>query len=198
MPESPHLNPRKRPRSEHNACELYPSSFTPSPPLKKHKVSHSTKNSHYHPPPKFWKNLSVIWLTRSALEELDRQNRLSASSPRPDSPLLQPISADSKSHCSLTQSAPEILLQCDIETLTDIKRFASHGGPDLTDLRGVSTIRVLIQAKLTLLFTVLTIRKFSDGSHGLQTASREKARLGIPRKVIRPSNLQDNIRAIRS
>lgn len=60
-------------------------------------------------PPKFWDNLSRIPLSRGALKEHDRRNRHIAAAPNP---------TDSKS------------------IKYDLTRYARHGGPDLSDLRG--------------------------------------------------------------
>lgn len=60
-------------------------------------------------PPKFWNNLSRIPLVRGALKEHDRRNRRIAAAPK------------------LTHSIP---IKC------DLIRYARHGGPDLSDLRG--------------------------------------------------------------
>ncbi|KAF2240366.1 hypothetical protein BU26DRAFT_497955 [Trematosphaeria pertusa] len=64
----------------------------------------------------FWDSLSRIWLTPSALRELDRRN----------SPALQPAPTIDISVGSLATSD------------SAIRRFARHGGPDLTDVRSVS------------------------------------------------------------
>lgn len=69
----------------------------------------------------FWDSLSKVWLTRSALEELDRRNRLWAS----------PV----KSTVVTRQDLGDVPVQ---DTSQKLKRFARHGGPDLRGLRGVS------------------------------------------------------------
>lgn len=64
-------------------------------------------------PPQFWDSLSTIPLVEAALEELDRRNNLAEEeSDIPDSTTDQ--------------------VDC------DLVHFARHGGPDLTDLRGIS------------------------------------------------------------
>lgn len=81
-------------------------------PLKKQKRGHS-----YFPPPKFWDGLSTIPLTRNAIRELDRRNRLSSHSP-------------SRIQTLRTPRQPSTL-----------QRFARQGGPDLSAIRGVSIAR---------------------------------------------------------
>jgi hypothetical protein len=68
------------------------------------------------PPPKtFWDGLQKVWLTPRALDELDRQTAdMEPPFPRRANP----------AHLSLP-----------VADLRALKRFARHGGPDLTDLR---------------------------------------------------------------
>lgn len=68
--------------------------------------------------PEFYDNLSKIWLTPLALQELDRRNHEEA--------LSNPV---------ITQASigPPVGAGT-----TDLARFARMGGPDLSDLRGVS------------------------------------------------------------
>lgn len=63
-------------------------------------------------PPEFYDRLSKIWLTTRALRELDRRNRLSRKE--------RPRNYD--------------------RSLPSLSRYARHGGPDLTEIRGVSLI----------------------------------------------------------
>ena len=98
----------------------------------------------HHPPRAFWDCLSKIWLTKDALRELNRRNRQSTSGkPRPLSPqaarpVTRHLSAELKSKRHVTQSASDFLRNCAPRTLKDIKLFARHGGPDLSDLKVVS------------------------------------------------------------
>ncbi|EEQ29627.1 hypothetical protein McanMca71_006708 [Microsporum canis] len=74
----------------------------------------------------YWDNLSRIWLTRDALEELDRRNRATTRS--------------AYSHRSFTQQSQRHryqtpALDCEPEVLGKIKSLSRHGGPDLSDLR---------------------------------------------------------------
>ncbi|KAI4096025.1 MAG: hypothetical protein LQ344_001259 [Seirophora lacunosa] len=68
----------------------------------------------------FWDNLSRLWLTRRALEELGRRIPEPVSIERPDHPIID--KATKKKF-----------------NLADLQRFARHGGPDLSDLRGYSS-----------------------------------------------------------
>ncbi|GBF64249.1 hypothetical protein TMEN_6938 [Trichophyton mentagrophytes] len=73
-------------------------------PLKRQKLC--------QPAPAYWDTLSKIWLTKDALEELDRRNRAFSST-----------------------LAPHPLISCKPESLSKIKRLSRQGGPDLSDLR---------------------------------------------------------------
>ena len=70
----------------------------------------------------FWDSLSRVHLTRSALKELDRRNQLHAG-PRQTATVVRP---------DLSRTQPHFASR--------LKRFARHGGLDLTDLRGVRLI----------------------------------------------------------
>ena len=135
-------NPRKRQRSE----QYLPQQNRTSQPLsKRQKHSHPPIGS--HPPPAFWDNLSMVWLTKGALRELDRRNALSQSAPslscslhkRSHRPFTQHAVAKVDKSYRYPQSASEFLCHCTTESLKDIKRLARHGGPDLLELRGVRT-----------------------------------------------------------
>lgn len=98
---------------------------------KKQKRSHPSESLF---PPAFWDNLSKVDLTRRALEELHRRN----SHPpygRPARPLTRRVRAELRS-VRPAQPAASYLCHCGSRTLKNIKRFARHGGPDLSDLRG--------------------------------------------------------------
>jgi hypothetical protein len=92
------------------------------------EISQAPKGQGSHPPAEFWDNLSKIWLTTGALRELDRRN---SSTPRFDH-------AESKKKREHLQFAPEFLRDCSPTSLEEIRNLAESGGPDLTDLRGVS------------------------------------------------------------
>ena len=144
MPELPLSNPRKRQRTEPCALQL---NGTSQPQLKRQKLNHPTTGS--QPPSAFWDNLSKTWLTRGALRELNRRNTQPAlSQPRSQHrrarrPVTRNFLAELKRNHQVTQSASDYLHHCQPRTLKDIKRFARNGGPDLSDLKGVSITRYL-------------------------------------------------------
>lgn len=76
------------------------------------RTKFSTVQSASTHPPKFWDNLSKVWLTPRALRELDRRN--------------------DKSPITTSTATPSGA------TATTLARFARRGGPDLRHLRGVS------------------------------------------------------------
>ena len=144
MPELPLSNPRKRQRTELCALQLNGAS---QPQLKRQKLNHPTTGS--QPTSAFWDNLSKTWLTRGALRELNRRNSRPASSlPRSQyrrarRPVTRKFLAELKRNRRVTQSASDFLRHCELGTLKDIKQFARNGGPDLSNLRGVSITRYL-------------------------------------------------------
>ncbi len=77
--------------------------------------------------PGFWDHLKTVFLTRGALKELDRRN---ASNPKPD-PSRTRNKKNSKiaKRCLVTSNQSP-----------GLERFSRTGGPDLTDLRGVSVL----------------------------------------------------------
>ena len=141
-PEAQISNIRKRQRPDPRVFEL---NGTSQPQPKKQKLNHPTVIS--HPPSKFWDNLSKIWLTEGALGELGRRiSQPATSPPRPrNQPARRPVTrkllAARKRKRQLTLPASDFLHHCDSGTLKDIQRFARHGGPDLSNLKGVSTTR---------------------------------------------------------
>jgi len=146
MSESQSPNPRKRQRTEPSLQR----NETLRPASKRQKRSYHLDES--HPPPVFWDNLSKIWLTKDALRELDRRNaQIIIKSPR--SPYRRPVTrtflTEWKRNHQLTQSADDYFRPLRSfrsfrwTLLKDIKLFARHGGPDLSDLRGVCIARYL-------------------------------------------------------
>lgn len=131
-------NPRKRQRTE-RPLQL---NETSQPQSKRQKKL----SNHDAEPPAFWDNLSKIWLTKRALRELNRRN----TQPAPKAPNLpyrrthRPITRNfaklNRFHRP-TRSADDFLNNCTSRTLKEIKPFARHGGPDLSDLRGVCVVR---------------------------------------------------------
>jgi len=93
---------------------------TPHPPRKKAK---RRRQSQQETNTAYWDSLSKQWLTRRALNELDRRNRQRASPVRP----------------TVAYGLDLVAEPGQLENLsTQLKRFARHGGPDLRDLVGVS------------------------------------------------------------
>lgn len=89
----------------------------------------SSDPSHsWHHPPEFWDGRSKVPLCREALDQLDRRTPLrpACSSPAPLLPTL--VAQDTKTRPGPAQTRP-----------ADLVRFARHGGPDLSDLRGYSS-----------------------------------------------------------
>ena len=133
-------NSRKRRHSE---------PLTPQQNKTSQHISKKWKHSHLSGsqfPPAFWDNLSHIDLIKHALEELDRRNTQAALSYRPPySRSYRPITRYrlaewKKSFQNLTPPV-EYLCHCKKSGLKNIKLTARHGGPDLSDLRGVRRTR---------------------------------------------------------
>ncbi|WEW61538.1 hypothetical protein PRK78_007028 [Emydomyces testavorans] len=105
------------------------------PEPKRQKVRHPVCEGAQRPP-EFWDNLSKIWLTTKALRELDRRNTLSHAGPyvtKPHRPITRQFFAEhQRKNC--VQDAPNFLSRCTLDFLKQIKAFARHGGPDLSDL----------------------------------------------------------------
>jgi hypothetical protein len=145
MPEPQPPNPRKRLRSDQR-----PPQESSQHLLKRQKPNHPRGSK---PPAAFWDNLSKIWLTRRALEEFDRRNTrpiLSAHrSPyrRSHKPVTRRAIAEWKAkeeNWEPTQPAVDFLTRCSARRLEEIQLLARHGGPDLSDLRGVRIARCLL------------------------------------------------------
>ncbi|PHH91075.1 hypothetical protein CDD83_1771 [Cordyceps sp. RAO-2017] len=87
------------------------------------------------PPRRFWEELSEIHLTKNALRALDR---FGASNP-PDpalKPSVQPTGRRLSNPTNGQQLVESFLHSSPTAPSRQIRRFASHGGPDLRDLRG--------------------------------------------------------------
>ena len=132
---------RKRQRPE----PLQPNE-TSQPVSKKQRFSHPSGSQ---PPAAFWDNLSKIWLTKRALKELDRRNAQTAPSPsrlphrRVHRPLTWNFLAESNRNRQTTRYSTDYLHHCEPRILKNIKLFAKHRGPDLSDLRNVCIARYL-------------------------------------------------------
>ncbi len=136
MPEPQPSSSCERRRSE--------SIETSQPMLKRQRLSHPSGSQ---PPPAFWDNLSKVWLTKRALRELDRRNTQAVSNlPHPlyrqaHRPIARKSLVESKRNRQFTQYNPDYLRSHGPKILKDIKLFARHGGPDLSDLRDVRVVR---------------------------------------------------------
>jgi len=134
-PEDQPLFSQKRRRGaieqEHSTIEQeHSTTATPHPPRKKAKRHHQSQqetNTAY------WDSLSKLWLTRRALDELDRRNSQRASPVRPTA--ARGLDLGNKSVQLKNLSKP-------------LKRFARHGGPDLRNLVGVSLAQEISRSLL--------------------------------------------------
>ncbi|PHH91055.1 hypothetical protein CDD83_1846 [Cordyceps sp. RAO-2017] len=105
---------------------------------KKRKIAHPSRH-----PPKFWDGLSKIYLTKNALRELDRRNiQRQRRWEKNHQPPIKPrrsrrlgASAGGESN----QRVGQVLDQYSPTYLRRLKKFATHGGPDLSDLQGFDT-----------------------------------------------------------
>lgn len=136
MPEAQLSDPRKR----RNPEQLPPQQKRTSHVSKKQKCSHPSGSQL---PPVFWDNLSKIDLTKRALGELDRRNIQVAirshptRHPRLRRQITRSALARLKKGFQPAQPAADYLCHCGTKTLKNVKHIARHGGPDLSDLRGV-------------------------------------------------------------
>ncbi len=151
MLESRLSNLRKRQHVEQYASQL---SGTSQPLLKKQKLSHPIYEALYQPPAAFWDNLSKLWLTKRALRELERRNVQAAPSLFPSRrrfhrPLTQHILVELETKS--LQSASYFLDHCATKCLNELKQFAKHGGPDLSDLRSVCIAKYLLVSELIII-----------------------------------------------
>ena len=89
------------------------SDLSPQPTAKRPKLE---EHQRHGTPSSFWDNLSRQWLTRRALREFDRRT-------------VWP-----------TAPVPPHRTGQENVNLAKLKRFARHGGPSLSNIRGVSAI----------------------------------------------------------
>jgi hypothetical protein len=82
-------------------------------------VIRQKRSSHSRTPPGFWDNLSRVPLCRRALREFNR---------RVDRPVA-------------SKQWPERVIEGDL--IKQLKRFARRGGPNLRNIRGVSSINAV-------------------------------------------------------
>lgn len=127
-------------RRHSSYSELPPDTDASGPSSKKQRLSHPDL-----PPTTYWEDLSKhpgskVHLTKEALYALDEVDdvcpaKSSSTPPRRSERLAvrRPV------HRTIEQPAQEILRCSTPAYLRKVKRFASHGGPDIKDLRGVKT-----------------------------------------------------------
>ncbi|KAF2844171.1 hypothetical protein T440DRAFT_523705 [Plenodomus tracheiphilus IPT5] len=131
-PDSTSTRPRKR------QCPDPPEQTGTSQPLSKKQRLNHTGGS--RPAPAFWDNLTKLWLTKRALEELDRRNSQAAlslphlSRRRARRPVTRKFRAEQKANTQVAYCT-DYLPRCSPSTLKNIRVLARHGGPDLSDLR---------------------------------------------------------------
>lgn len=115
-------------------CEILPSTrkrkrgtadLEASSPPKKNRSSPKERRPNSGQNASFWDSLSKIWLTRRALQELDRRNFQNPA----ESSLISPTSHRQKRKKKVKQYTQK--------NLSGLKRLARHGGPDLSDIKGV-------------------------------------------------------------
>ena len=141
MPKAQLANPRKRPNSEQRTCQQN----NPSDHISKKQKRGHTRESQF--PSAFWDNLSKIDLTTRALEELDRRNTQAALHSRPTPrrlyrPLTRSVLVELRKSSQPLIPAVDYLRHCGAKVLKSVKQIARHGGPGLSDLRGVSQPRI--------------------------------------------------------
>ncbi|EGC48849.1 conserved hypothetical protein [Histoplasma capsulatum var. duboisii H88] len=119
----------------------------PKPEPKRKKTEHSVCEAEAQRPAEFWDNLSQIWLTKKALRELDRRNTHQRPHViEPYRPITRQISAERRKN--VVAYAPEFLSSCKPDCLDRVRRFARHGGPDLSDLRNFRQDRIPLYFKM--------------------------------------------------
>ena len=129
MSKASPCNPRKRQRTELH--------LPSQAPLKKQRQLDNHSGGGYIDTPTFWDSLSKIWLTKHALRELNRRNTPQhPSCRRARRPITRGLLAEWRTTGQRVTVA-DLLSNASLSYLKDIKRFARHGGPDLSDLIGV-------------------------------------------------------------
>lgn len=114
--------PRAKKRQQ-DTLESLPKDCPENPPSAKRRKRTSEAGTYrWHRPPSFWNRLSKVHLSRGALREFDRRTWTA------EQPVLTLPSSPNASSKPGTKS---------------VKRFSRLGGPDLTHIRGVSSVCVL-------------------------------------------------------
>ncbi|KAK1506521.1 uncharacterized protein CCOS01_16573 [Colletotrichum costaricense] len=115
------MAPRKRRKHQQGIVspESSPGDYPPKRiKLRTHRDLEAWESWEY--PPEFWDGLSKIEPTHRALKEFDRRTRI---------PRLR--------SCTAASNRPDEHAASTTTSYQDLSRFARHGGPDLSDLRGV-------------------------------------------------------------
>ncbi|KAG9252588.1 uncharacterized protein F5Z01DRAFT_218526 [Emericellopsis atlantica] len=138
---APPPDPASRKRRNH-PCSSPPTDDAAQRSPKKRKLCHPTS-----PPPQFWDGLSTIPLTPNALQELNRRNtqlgqrNVAHLSPTRRSRRLRARRAVAEEHDCL-QPPEQFLKRCSPRCLKRVKKVSTHGGPDLSGLRGYRTSHI--------------------------------------------------------
>ena len=127
------VNPRKRAGLE---LSLGLTEASEVPP-KKRKIIHP---SGPQPPAEFWDNLTEIPLINGALKEVDRRNTQEQQQGRTTRRCVEDWRKDQE----LARTVEDILFDCTPKALRDLRLFARHGGPGLSDLRGVRVLEYFV------------------------------------------------------
>lgn len=132
-PTTPGLRKRRIPSCPNQTPEDDPDHRS----SKKQKLSHPA-----FPPARFWDHLSEIPLTRNALRELNERNdKVSRGSGQRSGQRRSPRGRTRLSTSTQKKTshllADKFLCRCFPNCSDQIKCFASRGGPDLRDVRGV-------------------------------------------------------------
>ena len=117
--------PRKRKQSSTDACEADSTLHISS---KRRRVDEKAREARHAARDRFWNTLSKVWLTPRALREFDRRN----SVPNPEQAYSTDLGVWPR------KRSPIDISELTAKSSKNLKRFARHGGPSLTDLRNVS------------------------------------------------------------
>jgi hypothetical protein len=142
MPSPPPYNPRKRQRAEPAQLEK-----ASQPTAKRQRAE---RDGGRRASAAYWENVSKVWLTRRALEELDRRTLSACPAParrshrshrsvrrRAHRPATESCAAELGAARRSAQYTVDPLSGCSARTARRIKSAARRGGPDLSELRNV-------------------------------------------------------------
>lgn len=106
-----------------------------SSPSEQRKLDSGARKARLQQRTEWWDTLSKVWLTRRALRELDRRNRISRRR-RADRRTSSPSNVD-KRGIRKSRNRPADNQTEKQKLSNDVKRFARQGGPSLSELRNV-------------------------------------------------------------